>query len=266
MNPFRTRSPLAFFVLVFALSIPFWVAGALTARQLLPALPISALGFLCPGLAAAILVRRERGSAGVGELLKRSFDFGRIRAKAWLVPVICLEPGIMVLSYGVIRLTGVPIPPPQVSLLPAVALFVTFFVAALGEELGWSGYVTDPLQDRFGVLAAALIIGVVWAVWHIVPLLEANRPAQFIAWWTLGTVALRVIIVWLYNITGRSVFVAAVYHAMINFTWQLFPVNGSFYDARVTGLITALVAVVIVIVWRPQMLSRHQPFWLTRPG
>lgn len=48
------RSPLAFFVLVFALSIPFWAAGALTARQLLPALPIRALGFLCP-LAAALL-------------------------------------------------------------------------------------------------------------------------------------------------------------------------------------------------------------------
>ena len=40
------RSPLAFFTLVYALSIPFWITGALAASQLLPALPISALGFI----------------------------------------------------------------------------------------------------------------------------------------------------------------------------------------------------------------------------
>ena len=93
------------------------------------------------------------------------------------------------------------------------------------------------LQERFGAFRASLIIGVVWAVWHFIPLLEAQRSLEFIAWWSLGTLALRVIIVWLYNNTGRSVFVAAVFHAMVNLTWQLFPVNGSYYDPRLSGLI-----------------------------
>jgi hypothetical protein len=44
----RSKSPLKFFLLVFALSLPFWLAGTLTSLQLLPALPISALMFLCP--------------------------------------------------------------------------------------------------------------------------------------------------------------------------------------------------------------------------
>ena len=250
------RSALIFFGLVFALSIPFWAAGALMTGQLLPALPISALGFICPSVAAAILVYRANGWAGVSALLKRSFDFKRIGRKAWLLPLVFLQPVIMALSFIVMRLTGVSVPLPQFSVWSALALFVIFFIAGLGEELGWSGYVTDPLQDRLGALWASLLLGVVWAVWHYIPLLQVPRSWEFIAWWSLGTLTSRVIIVWLYNNTGRSVFAAAVFHAMINLTWQLFPVNGSYYDPRMTSLITAIVAVVVVIVWGAPTLVR----------
>ncbi len=245
-----------FFLLVFILSLPFWLAGALASFQLLPGLPVSALGFLCPALAAAILLYRKSGLAGVSSLLKRAFDFRRITAWGWLAPVILLEPAMSVVAYGVLRLERVPIPAPQFSPWTALALLAAFFVAALGEELGWSGYATDPLQQRFGALGAGLVIGVIWAVWHFIPLLEAQRSLSFIAWWSLGTVSARVIIVWLYNNTGRSVFAAATFHAMINLTWQLFPVNGSFYDPQLSGLIAALAAVVVVLVGGPRLLAR----------
>jgi uncharacterized protein len=254
----RSRSPLMFFLLVFALSLPFWLAGALTSFQLLPSLPISALAVLCPITAAAIFVYRENRFVGVKELLKRSFDFKRVKAKIWYMPIILLMPYIMILSYVAIRLTGVPIPAPQFSFVTALVLFVVFFIGALGEELGWSGYAIDPLQERFGALWGALLLGAVWAVWHYVPLLEAHRSLVFIAWWSLGTVTTRIIIVWLYNNTGRSVFVAALFHTMVNLTWQLFPINGSYFDPRVTGLITAIVAVVVVIMWGPRTLARYR--------
>jgi hypothetical protein len=48
----KSRSPLAFFVLTFALSSPFWLLGALTERQFLPGVPISSLMVLGPLLAA----------------------------------------------------------------------------------------------------------------------------------------------------------------------------------------------------------------------
>ncbi|HWR83112.1 MAG TPA: type II CAAX endopeptidase family protein [Candidatus Deferrimicrobium sp.] len=248
------RSPLTYFALTIALSIPFWVAGAMTNFQLLPAIPVSALGFLCMVGAASILVYRENGLVSVAELLKRSFDIKRVRTKIWYVPTILLMPCIMVLSYAAMRLMGVPLPAPQFSFVTTLALFVAFFVAALGEELGWSGYAIDPLQDRFGALSGALLLGLVWAVWHFIPLLSVQRSVVFIAWWSLGAVASRVIITWLYNNTGRSVFVAALFHTMENLTWQLFPINGSYYDPRVTSLITA--AVVIVVVWGPRTLVR----------
>ena len=254
------RSPFTFFVLVYALSIPFWVAGEVTSFQLLPGLPVSALMFVCPVAAAAILLYRERKFAGVKQLLARALDFKRVTATIWYVPTLLLMPCIMALSFGALRLMGVPVPVPLFSvdsIGTILVLFVAIFFAALCEELGWSGYALDPLQERFDALGAALLIGGEWAMWHFVPLLQVPRSPVFIAWWSLGTVAARVIIVWLYNNTGRSVFIAALFHSMMNLTWQMFPINGSYYDPRVTGLITAIVAAVVVTVWGPRTLTRY---------
>lgn len=250
------QSALIFFALIFILTIPFWVISAVTQIQILPALPLSALAVVCPTLAASILLYRQKGLKGVGALLKRSFDFKRVKSAIWYVPTILLMPLIMILSYGVLHLKGVPVPPPQFSLITLIALFAAFIIGAIFEELGWTGYITEPLQKRFGALGAALIIGIIWAIWHVIPLLSVQRSISFIAWWALGTVAYRVIIVWLYNNTGQSVFIAALFHAMANLTWQLFPINGSYYDPAVTAPMAAVAAIIAIIVWRPQTLAR----------
>lgn len=77
------RSPMRFFLLIFALSTPFWLFGAMTGLQLMPGLSVSALMTFCPLVAALILVHRESGVAGQAKLLRRAFDFKRISAKRW---------------------------------------------------------------------------------------------------------------------------------------------------------------------------------------
>ena len=250
------RSPFTFFALVFALSIPFWLARALTSFELLPAQPVTSLMVVCPVTAAAILVYRQNEFTGVNDLLKRAFDFKRVTAKIWYVPTLLLCPCTAVLSYAVMRLLGVAVPAPTFSVALVLLLFVVYFIGALGEELGWSGYAIDPLQERFGALGGALLLGVVWTLWHWVPFLEGHLSLAFILWWSLGMVAWRVMIVWLYNNTGRSVFVAALFHAMINLSWGVFPPALSYYDPRVTSLITAIMAAVVVMVWGPHTLTR----------
>ena len=88
----RSRSPLRFFLLVFALSIPFWLLGTIVGYQILPGVPVGAFMFVCPVTAAVILVYRENKTEGVIALLKRSFDTSRIRAKIWYAPIILLPP------------------------------------------------------------------------------------------------------------------------------------------------------------------------------
>jgi membrane protease YdiL (CAAX protease family) len=242
-----------FFVLTFVVSIPFWLLGATTSVQLRPGIPVSAFAFVCPGLAAMIRKYEESKGAGVRELLMRTLDYGRTRAKVWYVPVALLMPAISILTYGMMRLTGMPIPGPQFSPPAALATFLAFCLPALGEELGWSGYVIDPLQERWGALRASVLVGVVWAVWHYVPLIQAHRSTTWIAWWSLYTVALRVLIVWLYNNTGRSVFAATLFHASSNVSSVTY---SNCYDPRITGLIVAFVAAIVVLVWGPRTLVR----------
>lgn len=136
-------------------------------------------------------------------------------------------------------------------------LFV-FFIAALGEEVGWSGYAIDKMQDRWNALQVSILLGLVSATWHIVPLAQADRSPIWIAWQCLNLVALRVLLVWLYNNTGKSLFATALCHAMVNVSWQLFPNSGSHYDPRIIGLITALAAVIVTIVWGPRTLAKNR--------
>jgi hypothetical protein len=250
-----SQSLLAFFVLVFVFAVPFWGIGAATGLQLLPGIPVAALAVVCPALAALILARRTKGAGGATALLKHAFDYERIRSKVWYAPILLLLPAESVLAFAVLRLTGTTVPAPQIVVLPTLLLCVGFFVGAVGEELGWSGYAIDPMQDRWGALRAGVLLGTVWAVYHYPGLLQAHRSPVWIAWWSLGTVATRVILVWLYNNTGKSVFAAALFHMTINVTWQLFPVAGSFWDPRLSGLIMAAVAAIITILWGPRTLT-----------
>ena len=82
----RKRSPLRFFVLVFALSAPIWLLEPRDWRI------TASVGI--PVVAALILVYREDGRAGTRRLLRRVFDQKRIKAKSWYVPVIFLLPAI----------------------------------------------------------------------------------------------------------------------------------------------------------------------------
>ncbi len=255
----RPRSPLKFFLLVFALSLPFLMAGSLVGHQLVPGVPVTALLVaFCPAAAAVILVYREGKTAGVSELLKRAFDCTRIRAKIWYAPMFLLMPGVTILSYGWMCWSGAPLPIPQIRVVATLAMSLAIFILALGEELGWSGYAIDPMQDRWGALPASILLGLVWALWHIVPLVQVHRSPAWIAWWCLGTVAARVLIVWLYNNTGKSVFAAAIFHATINVTWQWFPIRGSYWDPRVNGVIMAIAAVGVAMVWGPRTLAGYR--------
>jgi membrane protease YdiL (CAAX protease family) len=257
----QSRSPLAFFALVFALSVPFWLVGAVSGRQLTADLPVSSFIWVCPVIAASILVYRKNGTTGVVALLRRSFDYRRIRVKIWYVPMILLLPAVYAATYGVMHLLGLPLPTVQFPPLAALPWFLGFLVAGQCEELGWSGYALDPLQARWTALGAALLLGVVWVAFHLVPLVQAERSPVWIAWWSLATVALRVLYTWLYNNTGGSVFATVVFHATGNLA-QIGPFLDFGPDGyplqaqRVAALLLVAVAVVVTIVWGPRTLAR----------
>ena len=249
----ESRSPLKFFLLTFAVSVPFWLIGAVTGMRMLPELPVSSLMVVCPLLAASILAYREKKTVGVGELLKRSFDAKRITKKCWYAPAILLMPVVTALTYGLMRLAGEHPAAPYLQVPGALLMILAFFAAATMEELGWMGIAIGPMQERQNAIQAGILLGLIWAAWHIVPLIQARRSPVWIAWWCLYTVATRILIVWIYNNTGHSVFAATLYHAIGNVSTMMFP---EYFDPMITGLIVATVAAIVTIIWGPRTLAR----------
>jgi len=260
-SKFKNHSSIKFFLLVLLLSIPFWilaaVAGDLT--KILPIrLPISALMTFCPLLAAAILVYKEQKYQGVKELLKTSFDFQKIKDKKWYTPVVFLMPTIAALSYLYLKMTGEILPEPPIPFLSVIIFFFVFFISAIGEEVGWSGYVTDPLQNKYGAFKASIIIGFIWAIWHIIPYSQAHQTPIWIFWQCLGTVFLRTIMVWIFNNTNKSVFAIILFHTTMNISPYLFPSNGSHYDPFIFAILLAITAIAVTWLWGTETLGKYR--------
>ncbi len=129
---------------------------------------------------------------------------------------------------------------------------LAFFVGALGEELGWSGYALDPLLSRMSALLSGLTLGGVAVIWHLVPLILLHRSPMWIAWWCVYALSSRVLIVWHYNNTNGSVFAVALFHATLNLAYMLFPIYGSHFDMRIGGLLTAFAAAAVTLPGGPE--------------
>lgn len=255
------KSYLKFFILVYSLAIPFWVIGFVAEQFSIEFpfnLPISALMFVVPIIAALILVYRRDKLDGVRKLLRECFDYKRVKKKIWFLPSIFLMPILMVLSYWVILLIGLPLPNPNIPFLTFPILFVIYFFAAVCEEAGWMGYAIDPMLDRWSALKSSFILGSVGALLHVIPFMQAHRTLNWILWQCFFTIFLRVIFVWLYQNTNKSLLPVILFHTMYNVSYSLFPNNGSHYDPAILGLLTFIVAVIVSLLWGSKTLAHLQ--------
>jgi membrane protease YdiL (CAAX protease family) len=114
----------------------------------------------------------------------------------------------------------VPVP-----LLFAGAIGSTLFGGQVGEELGWRGYALPRLASAMGLGAASVLLGVIWAIWHL-PLfyiLGADTVGQSFPFYLLQVTALSVAIAWLYMKTRGSLLLAMLLHAAVNNTKDVVP-------------------------------------------
>ncbi len=255
-NTSQENLPLNYFLLVFVLSVPIWLIGG--NKLPLPInLPVSAVTTFIPAIAASILCYRRAGYTGVKELIQKAWDFKKIKNKIWYLPSLLLAPLIYVCSYAFIRLTGLPLPDSiNIPLRMVPAFFVMFFIGDAGEELGWSGYAIDPMQNRWGAVEASFILGVVWAIYHSVTFVQTRHTASWIVWQSIKTVAMRMVLVWIYNKSGKSVLATNLYHTTDNVSAFLFPNFGSHYNPFVTGMLTWLVAFIVTFGWGAKTLLK----------
>ena len=184
------------------------------------------LGIFTPGILALLLTYREGGAAAVRSLVKRLFrwDVGVRWYLFALFFVISLKLAVAVtlrLGTGEWPVFGRD----PVYLLIAATIGSTITGGQAGEELGWRGYALPRLARTFGLGAASLLLGVLWAAWHL-PLfflLGAETNGQSFPFYVIQVTAISVVAAWLYMKTGGSLLLTMVFHAAVNNTKDIVP-------------------------------------------
>ena len=248
-----------FSFVLFILSIPFWIMGAYTKEFVNHnpmKLPISALMTFCPLITAVSLTYQNKRE--VSDLLKLSFDYSKITNKKWLIPILLLMPTIAFISYFYLYINDNIDYSKPFSIFEIAIFFILYFVGAIGEEIGWSGYATEPLQNKFGALKASIILGSVWAIWHIVPFIQMSKTTHWILLQCLSTVLLRVIMFWIFNNTGKSVFAMILFHTMINLSPYLIPHNGVNFEPIVLAIALLFLTILISYLWGTHTFANYR--------
>jgi membrane protease YdiL (CAAX protease family) len=255
-------SPWVLFPAIAVLSSPVLVLGSLSGARIMPGLPLGAFMFLTIGAVAFWASWRAGGKAGMRALVGRLLDARRAKPWTWHLVSALVFPAVLLAEYVVMLAAHIPLPSPHVLWVQTPVLFALFFVAAAFEEVTWSATLLEPLQGRCGVLGAGLVIGVFVAALHVVPFAQVNPSLSWVVGQCLFTVGFRVVIAWIYSVSGRSLFAAVVCHAAYNTAWQLFPNQGSGYNPLIAAGLTWVVVGMVVAFGRRRGpstgASRHQ--------
>lgn len=252
-----TPRPIAMLAWTLLLSMPIYVWGILNPIHGLPyGLPGTAVMIVVPALVASAMILRNAGSAALASIWARIFDVDRIAGYRWWALALLTMPAATIGTFYLVRALDLPLPAnPVVDVSALPIAFAAYFAAAAIEEVGWTGYCTEPLQARYGILGSGLIIGVVWAIWHVVPwFVIQGHAADWVVGQALLTVLMRVVMVNLYVYGGKSLFLATLFHATINVSYSMFPNDGSHYDPVVLFIVLAAG----VLAWTARTLVAYR--------
>lgn len=266
-------SVLKFFLITFAITWSCWglvVAVPVPAQSPFRGVLVLA-GVFAPGLTALLLTALARGGAGTRTLLGRMLQWQV--AGRWYVFAITYIVFIKLAVALIYRLVTGAWPrfgTEPLYIIPFAILLSTPFQA--GEEIGWRGYALPRLAARFGLASASVLLGVIWAVWHL-PLFfvaDADTYHQPFFVYLLQVTALSVAIAWLWQRTGGSLLLTMLMHAAVNNSKDIVP-SATPGGTRTFGLsasLTAWLTVALLCLCAAYMLfqmrrTKSQEF---RPG
>ncbi|HEY4868173.1 MAG TPA: type II CAAX endopeptidase family protein [Candidatus Dormibacteraeota bacterium] len=216
-----------------------------------------------PSVAALVVTAVISGKPGLRRFFQR-FRVWRVNP-IWYLFIFVGVP--LIYTAGVVVMPGAlasfRIPSPTgLLVLPVLYLYIVVLGGPLFEEPGWRGFALPRLQSRWAPLAAAVILGVLWAAWHATEYLEpefaranGGLSVSGAGVFLLAAVCFSIIIAWVFNHTGGSILIAILLHGMINFsqglTSDLFPKAGFNEVGPVAAF--CVVALIIVVATRGRL-------------
>ena len=268
-SPSTSNSLWLFFVLVFCWTWSFWIVAAIsgTSSQTPFGTTLILLGLLGPMLGGIGFAWFRQSRESWLDYWSRILDPKRVRP-GWYLIIVAFVPGLMALAVlldvvsggsnalALIREKTTPFLSAPSTIVPFV--LGIFIMGPLPEELGWRGYALDQLQARWNALASSLILGVLWALWHL-PLFFIRDTYHYSqgawsAWFWLfmvQVVSMAIILTWIFNNTRRSTLAAILFHFMANLAYAL--ANLTVRTNLYSTLVWIVVAIAIVASWVPRV-------------
>lgn len=136
-------------------------------------------------------------------------------------------------------------------------LFVAFSMnlilgGSMGEEFGWRGFALPLLLKKFNPTAASIILGIIWAFWHLpIDITSTTIPGPFaVIFRIIWVIPLTIIFTWFFIKTNGSILIALLLHTSLNFLPDIGFVN---YEASISLMTFLLIITASIIVFRPEM-------------
>jgi uncharacterized protein len=249
-----------FYILAFGISWLGMISAVLASRGIAPFyrpyfLVLSIFFAIGPALAAVIMSQVAHGKTGVRDLLK---GLTRWRVGVvWYIVAVLSPVLLLTVAQVVTKLLGltVTIPVPQVNLSPYVIFgFGVNFLGNTCEEIGWRGFALPRLQKRHNALIATLIVGTLWALWHLPLIFLAGPMSEYPFLWFISIVTDAFMYTWIYNSTKGSILLVALFHGSLNIFGAFIPG----VSPVVNALLNCVVAIVLIAVLGKVNLSRRE--------
>ena len=195
----------------------------------LPLTPVTAIAsVLALALPAFLVTAATSGKEGVRDLLRRCLRW-RIDIHWYLIALLGFLVATLLVASLLLGLSPLEALVERWPLLFTMFLpevIAPFVLIQLWEEAGWTGFLQNTLQERHGPLLASILVAPAFAFMHL-PLVLLDVPRSGVGPFVLGVMVqmglvtivaifFRIIIGWLYNSTGRSVLVVALFHSAYN--------------------------------------------------
>jgi membrane protease YdiL (CAAX protease family) len=249
------RALLKFFFITFAITWPSFSAVAAFSAGAAPNFallrgPILFLGIFAPSIVALSLTARAEGKEGVLALLRRLVKADvALRWYLFAVGYMAAVKLTVALLHRVFLGAWPRFGGEAWYVMLAATIGSLIIGGQSGEEIGWRGFALPRLATRFGYGAGSIILGVIWALWHL-PLFfvrDADTYGQSFILYTLQVTAISVAIAWLYQRTNGSLLLTMLMHSAINNTKDIVPshldgaTNSFTLNASIVGWMTVAV-------------------------
>ena len=266
VHPRRTRLFFAFALIAYAISWVIEIPLALKAQGIISAdIPfgIHYLAASGPFIAAILLTWRENGSSGLKNLLERTFQW-RVEPIWWVValsPLLILFLVTLFASY--VRGTSLDFQfLNHFDFLPNIGIAAVFIWLAsygFGEDLGWRGYLLPRLQRDRSAWSASLILWAIWATWHTPSFFYLHTASSIgmLIGFLFGVLAGSIFLTWLYNSSGGSILIVAVWHGLFDYVTACTECKSGLV-AAIISTVVMIWAVVVVLAFKRLNLSHKE--------